>query len=308
MEHQWLDLLRCPKDKGELSWRKHGPARNDALIPDGTLQCRACDAAYPVRDGIVHFLTSSDDNQMKRTEQEARDAAAEGYDQGVSPQRDALESAPGLSVMAPGPDDIVAELGCGTGRMTARFAPRVARTIAMDFSSQSLRVLQRKLAPELRPKVLLIQGDVCALPLHVGAFSKVVSFQVYEHLPSSDLLHSALGQGGALLSPKGQFVCSVYNWSSRKRRLAARGLGDNTQKEGFHATGIYYRNFEAHEFRAAMTRAGLEVDVLRGVSIFFRGARLLGDGLIPVNQVLSRTALGLRMGDLLLCRAHRAAA
>ena len=305
----WLDLLRCPADRALLDIAPGAPAAgNSGSVPKEALRCTSCGRSFPVADEVVQFLGRPEaagvDSELKRQEMLARDRDAEHYEQGIAPLRNQVEIPPCLRAMQPQAGDTVVELGCGTGRFTLRYAPRVRRVVALDFSTQSLLVLRRKIPPELRARILLVQADMSAPPLARGAFTKAVSFQVLEHLPTAALRDKALAEVRALLTPDGTFTATVYNWSKRKQRDAAAGLGDNALKEGFHETGIYYYNFKAEELRGLLMRAGLRPDQLQGLLIHVRGARYLGRLVVPLNRILSRTPWGLRHGYLLLAHAR----
>ena len=58
---------------------------------------------------------------------------------------------------------VVADLGCGTGHLTAELAPRVARVIAIDNSPQMLKAARKRTAD--LPNVDLRQGDLESLPI-----------------------------------------------------------------------------------------------------------------------------------------------
>ena len=180
----------------------------------------------------------------------------------------------------------------------------VERVVALDFSLRSLLVLRRRMPKELQKKTLLIQADVCTPPLARRFFTKAVSFQVFEHLPSATARRQAASAVAELLAPGGSFTCTVYHWSKAKQRDAARGVGDNTHKEGFHDSNIYYYNFEEPELRAMLHAAGMQVEWTKGLVIALRGSRLLGPLLLPMNRLLSSTRWGIRRSHLLLARAR----
>lgn len=296
---RWLSLLRCPIHQVPLT----------ADQDNHELCCSAGDHRFAIRDGILCFLDAAADSDpefdIKQREIEARDRVAEGYTSSYSKMKNRLEMPPSLSAMSASSSDVVVELGCGTGRITAEYASKVARTVAMDFSFESLRSLREALPAAVRDSVLLIHGDICAPPLAAGSFTKVVSFQVLEHLPSPESRLAAMCAAVRLLSDDGDLVCTVYNWSEEKKKDARRGLGDDSQKQGFHDTGIFYYNFEEHELRQLFADAGLQMNVLEGVRIPVPGGRLLGPFILPVNRLLARTAYGIRNAHLLLGRGRK---
>lgn len=305
-----IALLRCPFDQSML----HGQVPpSDATELEATglhLVCKKCLREYPFVDGVVRFLGAGGaglDNLLKHDEMVARDAAARVYDERISTLRRKVEITASLRVMSPQPNDVVVELGCGTGRVTRRYASLVSGTIAIDFSLESLLICRRSLSPDVRGRVLLVQADICSPPLQHSVFTKAVSFQVLEHIPTPESRRQVANAVAGLLMPSGTFTCSVYNWSISKQRRAALGIGDNTLKEGFHDTGIYYYNFDETELRSLLQEVGFKVESVRGLIIPFRGARLLGPLRAAVDRLLSTTSVGKRRAHLLLTSSFRRA-
>jgi SAM-dependent methyltransferase len=179
--------------------------------------------------------------------------------------------------------------------------------VAIDLSLASLRALRDRLDPAVRERVALVHGDICRPAARVGAFSKAVSFQVLEHVPTAEQRAAVLALARDLLQPGGRFVCTVYNWSRAKQRELALGRGDNTHKEGFHRSTppIYYYNFEADELRALLDGARLRPVHLAGVDLQLPGIRLLGPFGVALNRRFGATPFGLRNGHLLLASALR---
>jgi SAM-dependent methyltransferase/uncharacterized protein YbaR (Trm112 family) len=308
-----VDLLACPRDGGPLRAAPASDAERASAgaACEGVLRCERCATALPIVDGIVRCLggVSRDalDRPEKVQEMEARDREAASYEERFRGLRNAIELPPCLSAIDGRPDDLVVELGCGTGRLTRRYAGKVAGTVAIDLSLASLRELASRLAPAARATVALVHGDVCHPPARAGGFSKVVSFQVIEHVPTADQRAGVLAGARDLLKPGGRFVCTVYNWSRAKQRRGARGKGDNTKKEGFHRSTppIYYYNFEADELRALLSAARLRLEHLAGIDLQLPGIRLLGPLGVAINRRLGGTSFGLRHGHLLLASAVR---
>lgn len=295
----WLELLACPACGGGL--------RDESGT---TLHCGACGKTLPVHDGIVRSLdlkTGDMTDRIKRQEIKARDDAAPDYGSDSPAWHDRLEVPASLRAMRPAAADDVAELGCGVGRVALRYLACVRRLVAVDFSLRSLLVFRERIPASLRDRILLVQADITALPLARGAFSKVVSFQVIEHLPSAEQRQRAVTGAGELLRPGGAFTLSVYHWSASKRRDAAHGVGDYGLKEGYHESGIYYYNFDEKEVLRMLNVAGLRAERMRGLFIPVRGASLLGPLVLPLNRWLATTRFGRRRAHLLLLRAHKTA-
>jgi SAM-dependent methyltransferase len=276
------------------------------------LRCERCATAFPVVDGIVRCLDTRShgalDRPEKLDEMQARDREAASYEERFRGVRNAIELPPCLSAMDPRDEDRVVELGCGTGRLTRCYAGRVAATVAIDLSLSSLRELARRLDPAVRARVALVHGDICHPAARARAFSKAVSFQVIEHVPTADQRAGVLAKVRELLQTGGRFVCTVYNWSRAKQREGAHGKSDNTRKEGLHRSTppIYYYNFEADELRSLLSAARLRLDHLAGIDLQLPGIRLLGPLGVAINRRLGATTFGLRNGHLLLASAVRA--
>ena len=54
MKRSLMDILCCPVCKGDLVL--HVAAENDKEILEGTLNCAACRADYPIHEGIPNLL------------------------------------------------------------------------------------------------------------------------------------------------------------------------------------------------------------------------------------------------------------
>lgn len=303
----WATYLRCPADGAKLT----GPDDGGDTLEEwtGELKCRGCGAEYPVDRGIVCFVDTTArtmlDHPAKRNEMIARDRAATSYEARFSSIRNAVEVSPCIRALALDGSNAVAELGCGTGRLTRRYLGHARYVVAVDFSMESLRQLREELQPAIRNRILLVHADITALPLAKGAFDRVASFQVLEHLPTAELRLAAVREARRLLAPEGRLAASVYHWSASKQREARRGQGDNTKKQGFHATvpPIYYVNFTVDEARALFESADLRVDTVAGIQLQLPLLSLLGPFVVPLNRAFARTAFGLRHAHLLLVEA-----
>lgn len=81
-------------------------------------------------------------------------------------------------------NDIIFDAGSGTGRISVLIAPKVRQLVCVDFSKESLSILQQKLSPGLSAKVHCIVADLSNLPVQGIRFDKIVSVQVIQHVPS----------------------------------------------------------------------------------------------------------------------------
>lgn len=299
----FADLLRCPLDGGTL--QTDNTPSSPALVGfTGKLTCAACGKGWSVDDGIARFVEQFD-HEDKEKEMAARDKSAAKYEERWNALRNAVEIVPCLRAMAPKADDIVVELGCGTGRITRQYLGNVAFVVAIDFSVESLRLLRNAVPAELRERLLLVQSDICAPPLAPKAFTKVVSFQVIEHMPTPELRERAVDAARALMARGASLVATVYHWSTWKQYDAKRGRGDNTAKTGYHATEppIYFINFVEDEARALFSRGGLKITDVAGVCLQIPVLPIFWWLALPIHRILARTGFGIRNSHLLLIQA-----
>lgn len=99
-------------------------------------------------------------------------------------------------------DERVADVGCGTGRLTRELAARVPRgsVVALDLSAAMVEEAARNLA-DLKPRVHLARADAAALPFR-EAVDVVFSTATFHWVPDHDALFAsifqALRRGGRL--------------------------------------------------------------------------------------------------------------
>ena len=228
-----LDLLACPEDGGTLSgWNGENA--------EGELTCAACRRAFPVRDGLPRLLPdalrSATDAEYseKQREMAARDAQVAQYDANPALRLFSIPEIPlTLRYLALEPQHLMLEGGCGTGRMTPHFARRVRGLVCADISVESLKAARAKLPADLGSRTLFVQADLCHLPLVPGAFDRVGSFQVLEHLPTPDARARMVAELARVTKPRtegGRIALSAYRWGAPVPLLA--------RKSGHHAGGI----------------------------------------------------------------------
>jgi len=72
---------------------------------------------------------------------------------------------------------IILELGCGSGKTLAALSARAGKIIALDTSSEALRLCR-----SCRLNADLVQGDACRLPFPSESFDAVFAFHITGHL------------------------------------------------------------------------------------------------------------------------------
>jgi SAM-dependent methyltransferase len=245
MRQRLVSLLACPEDGGALAgW--------DGCSEEAELSCVGCGRRFPVKGGIAQLLpdamreSADREFEEKRQEMKARDEQVGMYDRNLPLRLLSIPEIPlTMRFVAPKADSIMLEAGCGTGRMTPRFANAVAGLVCADISAESLRVARGKLSPAQLSKTIFVQSDLCHIPLQSGSFDRVGSFQVLEHIPTPQARAEAISEMARVLKPGsdgGRLALSAYRWGPPLSWIA--------QKEGHHEGGIYFYRSTWDELRA----------------------------------------------------------
>jgi ArsR family transcriptional regulator len=99
------------------------------------------------------------------------------------------------------PDWVVADLGCGTGALSATLAPFVRRVIAVDASAAMLAAARRRL--DGPANVDIRQGQVESLPIDGGQVDAAVMSLVLHYIAEPA---KALGEAARVLRPGGHLI------------------------------------------------------------------------------------------------------
>ncbi|MHB8735005.1 MAG: methyltransferase domain-containing protein [Terriglobales bacterium] len=272
---------------------------------EGTLGCTHCGRVFPVEHGIPRLLVleSGPTAALKQLEMLERDQIRRPVATPRERHDEEVEAAWVLDRVQPSHHDSILDAGCGVGRITRRLLKHSAQVVATDFSFERLRELAA--AHKGDPNLECVQADLNHLPFRPMAFTKIVSTQVLEHLPSASLRGAFLASLARLLVPGGTLVLTVYN-QDRYRQL--RGLPD----EGEHESGIFYHCYRPAELRRELQhpQLGLSLREVRGVLCNPPCTYRLLPRLGPLGQWLDRACsrhqqLGLQYGRLLLACASR---
>lgn len=168
---------------------------------------------------------------------------------------------------------LAVEIGCGLGRVCLALAERCDRVVGIDISPEMLR----RAVPH--PRVSYVVGDGASLGMLAdGIADLVLTFTVFQHIPSPSVIEGYIAEAARILRPGGIFVFQWNNipgslgWSVRRAVLSSLqrvGLGDphGRNDAAFLGSRVPMRRIER-----AVASAGLELEGSRGVGTLFAWA------------------------------------
>lgn len=168
-----------------------------------------------------------------------------------------------LSLLQPQPSELILDLGCGTGHLTAQIAQAGARVIGLDHSAQMLETARQQY-----PQLKFIQGDASAFSLPEtcdAVFSNAVLHWVKRAAEAAACIARALKPGGRFVAEFGGHG-NVANIVQAVQSVVSR----YTQAEVHHPW--YYPSIG--EYATLLEAQGLEV---RQAFLFDRFTRLEGE-------------------------------
>jgi SAM-dependent methyltransferase len=280
-----VDLLCCPHDHAAPLVEEA-----DALI------CPQCHTRFPVRDGLVSFLSSQELSDQDERERQGRDNEASWYDAMFEGYTNAVEVPTGARRVGH-PTGPILDAGSGTGRITEALLPLGQPIVAVDYSEGTLRLLQERVKGSAAP-VLAVQSDLRLLPLRTGVIAATTCIECYAQMRPDDR-RRFLAELQRVMAPGAPLSMSAYNYNLMFK--AWKLMGNSGAREGFHMLGgeYYYVRLTRDEYAAELD-AFFDVEELTGVRNI--PARSLAEGLRKVG--LRRA--GDRLLDFMVARGHEA--
>ena len=136
-------------------------------------------------------------------------------------------------------DQVVVDLGCGTGELLTHLAPSVSRAIGVDREPGMLAVARRRLARH--PHVEIVEGALEAVPVADASADLALLVLVLHHLPEPG---AALAEARRILKPSGKLV--VVDMQPH-------------ETTAWRTFGHLHQGFSATTVSALAATAGLEV-------------------------------------------------
>ena len=175
-----LHYLGCPQCKRSL------------IEESNALLCKNCKLYYPIVDDIPYLLLEhaySDKGDAQVTGEQGRywdaNKKASKYLVTQSPMRkymDIVEIEEPLHWLNPSSDELILDLGCGSGRQLCAISEK-APVIGVD---RSVGMLQRTKDQLTNDNAFLVLGDATNVPIQDNAITKISSVRVIQHFNDQD--------------------------------------------------------------------------------------------------------------------------
>lgn len=255
MTYSLLDLLACPYDNHFPLTLEVKELKGEKVIETGSLICPECHRCFPIRHGIPSIMPDElvkgkgdRETADRLKEMEERDKDSLNYDIQYANPKYKLKYHTLLKQLNPQAENIILDLGAGTGVLTKSYMNKCKCIVAVDFSLQSLIELGKKVNDINVNSIHLVHADASFLPLRKGIFDKVVSNDLLEHIPSDKLRRAVIKQIYDVLREEGELTLSAYHLNFSKIIKGLLRIGDVRGREGYHSDGkIYYYNFTRKE-------------------------------------------------------------
>lgn len=196
---------------------------------------------------------------IKMEEINLRDRLAHVYDEQISEYQHLVEVASTIKKLDPLPDEVILDIGCGTGRIAYKLLEMGCKVVGLDFSEESLRMCKSRCGESnlCKDDVYLVRGDACRLPLKDNLFDKCISSEVLEHIPSEVERSKMIQEVRRVLKPGGKLVLTTYNHSLRKVIGRKKMSPENAPLYEYRYNAFELRKTIYHVFKSEMKIVGI---------------------------------------------------
>ena len=202
MHKSHLKYLICPYCERDLVIGDSTDA-DEQRIESGTLCCQACKREFPIVRGVPRFVELSNYadgfdfqwNKHALTQHDSHSKSTVSEDRFFNETKWAREL----------PDEIILEVGCGSGRFTAQAISTGAMVLATDLSGA---VDANHRIHKDAKNLLIVQSDVYRMPFRKNSCDKVFCLGVLQHTPNVEKTFRTLPE---YLKPGGSLATDVYD-------------------------------------------------------------------------------------------------
>ena len=125
--------------------------------------------------------------------------------------------------------DLVLDIGCGDGKLTALLAPHVKKVVGLDHQQFPLDMAQVLLEGNGITNVEFVQCDAVALDFKENTFDKITCFDMIEHIPQKDA--EVLVQNIIRILKPGGWLCLT---TPNRKDLTNRIFGNQLIEKHYH--------------------------------------------------------------------------
>jgi ubiquinone/menaquinone biosynthesis C-methylase UbiE/DNA-binding transcriptional ArsR family regulator len=199
--------LKTLSDGDWVSSRRDGTRRLYTL-PLGEVDASAKRLWQVIREQVTSTAAASNDDRRLKQVLERRKTQSEAFFSSAAGQWDRLReelfgATSHLRALAGllDPDEVVGDLGCGTGQVSQWLAPFSERIVAVDASREMLRTARERLSGHKHVEVR--QGSLEKLPIDAGELDVALLLLVLHHVPEP---RRALTEAARALKPGGRLL------------------------------------------------------------------------------------------------------
>lgn len=195
----------------------------------------------------------------KMEEINLRDQLAHVYDEQISEYQHLVEVASAIKKLDPLPDEVILDIGCGTGRFACKLLEMDCNVVGLDFSGESLMICKSRYGEPNHCKgdICLIRADACSLPLKDNFFDKCISSEVLEHIPSEVERSKMIQEAYRVLKPNGKLVLTTYNHSLRKIIGRKKVTAENAPLYAYRYNYFELKKTISHVFKDEIKIVGI---------------------------------------------------
>jgi ubiquinone/menaquinone biosynthesis C-methylase UbiE len=242
--------IRILDEAGILERRKEGSwvfMRPGSVLVDGRLAALFESTDISEAKAFQRDLLKLEEVRAARTEMAAAYFAAHAGEwdslRSLHVAESEVEEAIG-QILRTAPLGNVLDVGTGTGRMMELFAADASHFVALDNSTEMLRLARAKLGNMVESdaaKVDIMLGDFNSLPLEGETFDTVIFHQVLHYAQHPE---GVIAEAARVLAPKGRLIIVDFAVHDREELRtvhahARLGFADELIAKAFQASGIH---------------------------------------------------------------------
>lgn len=190
--------------------------------------------------------------------------------------RTIVEEALTGSPVQPG-NGLAVEIGSGLGRVCLALAERFTNVVGVDISPEMVE-RARELVPDERVSFVVGSGSSLQ-PVADGSADCVVSFTVFQHIPSMPVIEGYIEDAGRILRPGGLLAFQWNNtpgarrWAMKRQALAVlQRTGLHRERYKRHAPEFLGSRVPLGRIEAALARGGMELRKTKGLDTLYAWA------------------------------------